>query len=363
MTPPDTVYDGDIADLDIDGGADIGADLADADLIIVDDGGAGTNRKSAVSRLWTYVHSKLKTVSLENNIAPLDYVHVYEYPGLDSMKTPVQYLGLGIKLDDLATPDDNTDLNASTSAHGLLPKLDDDATHFLNGDGAWAAPAPKLDDLSAPDDNTDLNASTSAHGLLPKLDDDATHFLNGDGSWADPVEDTYDEIWVPAGAMTPSDSDGAAVGTFVDGISGVTHDVMLFDGLAQDESVDFNVVFPDSWDRSSLKWKGYWTPDTGANVDEYVSLSLKAEAYGNDSALDSFSGSSVAVTDQALAVNDLHITAASDELSVGLALGCLVHFKLTRDYDYAGAGDAMDVDLKLLGIMIQFKKSGQGAAW
>lgn len=43
----------------------------------------------------------------------------------------------GIKLDDLGTPDDNTDLNASTSRHGLLPKLDNNATHFLNGQGNW----------------------------------------------------------------------------------------------------------------------------------------------------------------------------------------------------------------------------------
>ena len=45
-----------------------------------------------------------------------------------------------IKLDDLAAPDDNTDLNASTSAHGLLLKLDNTATNFLNGTGAWSAP-------------------------------------------------------------------------------------------------------------------------------------------------------------------------------------------------------------------------------
>jgi hypothetical protein len=45
-----------------------------------------------------------------------------------------------IKLDDLAAPDDNTDLNASTSAHGLLRKLDGNTANFLRGDGAWAAP-------------------------------------------------------------------------------------------------------------------------------------------------------------------------------------------------------------------------------
>jgi hypothetical protein len=43
--------------LEIDGGADIGADLADADLLIVDDGAGGTNKKAALSRIKTYLSS------------------------------------------------------------------------------------------------------------------------------------------------------------------------------------------------------------------------------------------------------------------------------------------------------------------
>ena len=48
-----------IAALDIDGGTDIGAALVDADLIIVDDGGAGTNRKAAVTRITDYTFGKV----------------------------------------------------------------------------------------------------------------------------------------------------------------------------------------------------------------------------------------------------------------------------------------------------------------
>jgi len=44
--------------LEIDGGSDIGADLADSDLIIVDDGAGGTNRKAALSRLTTYMQGQ-----------------------------------------------------------------------------------------------------------------------------------------------------------------------------------------------------------------------------------------------------------------------------------------------------------------
>ena len=40
--------------LDIDGGTDIGADIVDADLFIVDDGAGGTNRKTTASRMKSY---------------------------------------------------------------------------------------------------------------------------------------------------------------------------------------------------------------------------------------------------------------------------------------------------------------------
>ena len=43
-----------LADLDIDGGTDIGAAIVDADLFIVDDGAGGTNRKVTASRIKTY---------------------------------------------------------------------------------------------------------------------------------------------------------------------------------------------------------------------------------------------------------------------------------------------------------------------
>jgi hypothetical protein len=44
-----------VADLDIDGATDIGEDLVDADLFIVDNGAGGTNRKVAASRVKTYI--------------------------------------------------------------------------------------------------------------------------------------------------------------------------------------------------------------------------------------------------------------------------------------------------------------------
>ena len=129
--------------------------------------------------------------------------------------------GDAIKLDNLATPDDNTDLDATTTEHGLLPKLSNNPGHYLDGQGNWTAPsgqpdldayatmdwvhdgyaplthasrhesggadAIKLDDLATPDDNTDLDVSTSRHGLMPKLYDDGYYYLDGYGNWSIPL--------------------------------------------------------------------------------------------------------------------------------------------------------------------------------
>ncbi len=149
----------------------------------------------------------------------------------------------GFKIDNLTKGDDNTDLNATSTYHGLSPKRSGVATQFLNGAGAWTVPAGsgdaiapatntshfiptwstansktllnglafstdgtltanstakivaekaiktyvdalKLDDTASPDDNTDNNASSTAHGLLAKLPGDSGKFMDGTGTWA-----------------------------------------------------------------------------------------------------------------------------------------------------------------------------------
>jgi hypothetical protein len=46
-----------------------------------------------------------------------------------------------IKIDDLAAGDDNTDLNVSTTKHGLAPKLSNVSTEYLSGTGVYSTPA------------------------------------------------------------------------------------------------------------------------------------------------------------------------------------------------------------------------------
>lgn len=96
-----------------------------------------------------------------------------------------------IKLDDLAAPDDNTDLNASTTKHGLLLKLDGSTSKFLRADGTWSNPPGATGD----------SARTWLADLVPAsphADDD--EFDNGSisGSWS---------TWDPASYLTFSEGD------------------------------------------------------------------------------------------------------------------------------------------------------------
>ena len=52
-----------VSALNIDGATDIGADLATSDLIVVDDGAGGTNRKAELSRLVTFIDANSSAAS------------------------------------------------------------------------------------------------------------------------------------------------------------------------------------------------------------------------------------------------------------------------------------------------------------
>ncbi len=61
-----------------------------------------------------------------------------------TIPTSADYVSGGsdaIKLDDFATPDDNTDLNSTTGHHGLLQKLPGGTSTFLRADGSFAVPS------------------------------------------------------------------------------------------------------------------------------------------------------------------------------------------------------------------------------
>jgi hypothetical protein len=91
----------------------------------------------------------------------------------------------------------------------------------------------KLDELAAPTDITALNATTGAHGLLPRLPGGSTLFLRGDGTFATPPA-------VGGGIQTlRTTSDQIVNGTAFRDIAGLTFPVLA----NTDYAFDFYIAF------------------------------------------------------------------------------------------------------------------------
>ena len=115
----------------------------------------------------------------------------------------------GIKLDDLGAPDDNTDLNASATNHGLLPKLSNVATQVLSGIGTWISQYFAFNKL------TDVPASYTGLGgkfLRVKAAEDGieTATIAGGGDVLGPAASTDGHLALWDGTDSKTLKDGGA---------------------------------------------------------------------------------------------------------------------------------------------------------
>lgn len=97
-----------------------------------------------------------------------------------------------IKLDDLAAPDDTTDLNASASAHGLLRKLSGTATEYLDGSGTWSTPAtgggaPAVHATTHQNGGADEISVAGLSGLLADGQTPLTHHVSHETGGSDAI--------------------------------------------------------------------------------------------------------------------------------------------------------------------------------
>ena len=106
-----------IANLDIDGGTDIGADIADADLFIIDDGAGGTNRKVAASRLKTYAGgaglNHIVTTSVSSAVGNVTFLNGSGGVTLDGTYNTYLITGTGV---GVATDDTSLNMKISVDA-------------------------------------------------------------------------------------------------------------------------------------------------------------------------------------------------------------------------------------------------------
>lgn len=159
-------------------------------------------------------------------------------------------------------------------------------------------------------------------------------------------------IWIPAGAMTPRTTNGAAPTKTQLATNGTMVSSLAFD-TATIEYAQFQIRMPKSWDESNITYTVVWSNATsgGTNACAWV---LRAKAFGDAEGLDSAWGTGVTIIDTSNAVTDsLNITAESTALTIS-AVNELeyVIFEIYRDVN--NASDLMSQDALLLGVTINY---------
>jgi len=195
--------------------------------------------------------------------------------------------------------------------------------------------------LIVPDGQFTLGSTavTSTAAELNKLD--------GAGTLKQAGKET---IWVPAQAMTPTDTNGCSSLQTVETTSGRPDMNVLDFDKDSDEFAQFAVAFPKSWNAGTVTFQFFWS---GVAATTNVTLTLAGVAFADNDSIDTAYGTAVAVADAAQgAVEEMLVSAESGNITIAGSPGAneVAYFRIGRDV----SEDNMAGDCRLHGIKLHF---------
>ena len=162
-----------------------------------------------------------------------------------------------------------------------------------------------------------------------------------------------EHIWVPATAMTPSESNGCGTLTTLETTAGrpdISH--LPFDNSA-DENAQFSISLPKSWDETSdLTCTVYWTSSRDVS-NEDVTWAIAPICFGNNDDVDTaFPTPTIITTDTAQGQEFMNITSSvAIDVAGSPAAGDLCFFEISRDVSDTD-GTTLAADALLIGVKI-----------
>jgi len=155
-------------------------------------------------------------------------------------------------------------------------------------------------------------------------------------------------IPIPASAMTPRTTNGAAAGLTETTTNKVMLSTLDYDSTTQ-EFAQFSIAMPKGWNESTVSAQFIWTAASGSGG---VQWGLRAVAMSDDDTLDAAFGTGQVVSDTFLAANDAHITAETSAITIAGSPteGDIVYFEVYRVP--ADASDTLAVDAKLIAVRL-----------
>lgn len=133
--------------------------------------------------------------------------------------------------------------------------------------------------------------------------------------------------------------------------------LLKFAGDTANEKCQWTWTLPaDYVAETAVKVRVSWTCQSGGASGDNVRFHIRAHACSDDDAIDAAFGTAVNCDDVWIADGDRHLTAEAS-LTIGGTPQPLddVTFELERDYDYAGGGQAMDVDASFLNLIGRYE--------
>lgn len=173
----------------------------------------------------------------------------------------------------------------------------------------------------------------------------------------------YDEKWIPASAMLPTATSGPSLRTnsWATTTDGQQLEVLDFDG-STDESAQFTLTLPDSWDGGTVKAKVVWKAVSATSGTAVWSVAggsyTDAETAGNTL------GTAVNVNDAAQSTtNTVAVSSATSAITIGgsPSAGHQVWFRVYRLP--TNGSDDIASDVSLIGVQLQYSKAIGSTAW
>ena len=169
-----------------------------------------------------------------------------------------------------------------------------------------------------------------------------------------------ESIWIPAGAMYPSTTNGCSALTQVE-TTALRPDLKVLDfAAAADDFAQFSVAFPKSWNEGTITYQPFWTV-TGTNTGTVV-WQLGGIAVTSDATINTAFGTLIATTALAHSgtSNDLMVSAESGAVTIAGSPSTddVSFFQINNDTSASGQTGAV----RLVGIKIFFTTDAKNDA-
>src|SRR5512139_1489676 len=154
--------------------------------------GPGSSTDNAIMR-WDGING----LTAQNSLVTIDDAGTVNIPAGQTYRingTALTYTDVGAAAtshNHAGTAINSSVVGSTYGGTGLDMHLSSGVVHVSSG--TFSASAVVESDITLAD-NTTNDVSTAKHGLVPKLDNVATHFLNGQGTWATPAGASFADI-------------------------------------------------------------------------------------------------------------------------------------------------------------------------